>query len=268
MISTTSIQQSNILLSCQIETLREGSQLIEHHTFGYFLAGSSQLEFEGKKYLREAGTCGFIRSNQLVRFIKQPAADGRPFQSVSLAFDPTLLQEFARESQLKAAVPYKGPPMLDLGPSQLLDDYFHSFIPYFDSANRLDPALVQLKVREGILLLLHVAPALKDLLFDFTQQGKIDLKAFMENNYMHNVPMDRFAHLTGRSLTTFKTDFNRIFRKPPGKWLQERRLTEAHYLIREKGRRASDIYLDLGFEDLSHFSFAFKKQFGVPPSFA
>jgi AraC-like DNA-binding protein len=39
-------------------------------------------------------------------------------------------------------------------------------------------------------------------------------------------------------------------------------------LIKEKGRRASDIYLDLGFEDLSHFSFAFKKQFGVPPSLA
>jgi AraC-like DNA-binding protein len=28
---------------------------------------------------------------------------------------------------------------------------------------------------------------------------------------------------------------------------------------------ASDVYLDLGFEDLSHFSFTFKEQFGVAP---
>ncbi|WP_081479976.1 helix-turn-helix domain-containing protein [Solitalea canadensis] len=28
----------------------------------------------------------------------------------------------------------------------------------------------------------------------------------------------------------------------------------------------SDIYLNLGFENLSHFSFAFKKEFGMLPS--
>jgi AraC-like DNA-binding protein len=48
--------------------------------------------------------------------------------------------------------------------------------------------------------------------------------------------------------------------------LQQRRLREAHYLIKEKGRMPSDVYLEIGFEDLSHFSFAFKKMYGVPPS--
>jgi AraC-like DNA-binding protein len=28
----------------------------------------------------------------------------------------------------------------------------------------------------------------------------------------------------------------------------------------------SDVYLDVGFENLSHFSFAFKKQFGYSPT--
>ncbi|WP_426046649.1 helix-turn-helix domain-containing protein [Chryseobacterium sp. NFX27] len=56
-----------------------------------------------------------------------------------------------------------------------------------------------------------------------------------------------------------------MFGTTPGKWLLEKRLQEAHYLL-EKGRKATDIYLDLGFEDLSHFSFAFKKQYGLPPS--
>jgi len=37
-------------------------------------------------------------------------------------------------------------------------------------------------------------------------------------------------------------------------------------LIKEKGSKPSDVYLEVGFEDLSHFSYAFKNAFGVAPS--
>ncbi|WP_310588036.1 helix-turn-helix domain-containing protein [Runella sp. SP2] len=36
--------------------------------------------------------------------------------------------------------------------------------------------------------------------------------------------------------------------------------------MEKSNKKPSEIYLDLGFEDLSHFSFAFEKQFGVAPS--
>jgi AraC-like DNA-binding protein len=48
--------------------------------------------------------------------------------------------------------------------------------------------------------------------------------------------------------------------------LVKKRLQEAHFLIEKKNKRPSEIYLDLGFETLSHFSFAFKKQFGLTPT--
>lgn len=116
------------------------------------------------------------------------------------------------------------------------------------------------------MILLRSSPAMKDILFDFSEPGKIDLEAFMNKNFHFNVQMNRFAYLTGRSLATFKRDFEHIFHTSPSRWLQQRRLQEAHYLIKEKGRAASEVYLEIGFEDLSHFSFAFKKMFGVPPS--
>ena len=43
-------------------------------------------------------------------------------------------------------------------------------------------------------------------------------------------------------------------------------LQAAYYLIKEKGKAPSEAYLEVGFEDLSHFSFAFKKKYGVAPS--
>jgi len=129
-----------------------------------------------------------------------------------------------------------------------------------------DAGLIALKLKEAILLLLKVNPEMKDILFDFSEPEKIDLEAFMNRNFHFNVDLSRFAYLTGRSLTTFKRDFEKLFHLTPSRWLQQRRLQEAYYLIKEKGKAASDIYLDLGFEDLSHFSFAFKKQFGAPPT--
>ncbi|HEY4194866.1 MAG TPA: AraC family transcriptional regulator, partial [Mucilaginibacter sp.] len=126
--------------------------------------------------------------------------------------------------------------------------------------------LQSLKLREAILILLQANPGLKDVLFDFSEPGKIDLEAFMNKNFHFNVHLKRFAYLTGRSLATFKRDFERIFHITPSRWLVQRRLQEAYYLIKEKGKAASDVYLELGFEDLSHFSFAFKKTYGVSPS--
>lgn len=66
-------------------------------------------------------------------------------------------------------------------------------------------------------------------------------------------------------LAGFKRDFEKAFQAPPRKWLQEKRLKEAHYLIHKKKQKPGDIYLDLGFENLSHFYTSFKQKFGMTP---
>jgi hypothetical protein len=39
-------------------------------------------------------------------------------------------------------------------------------------------------------------------------------------------------------------------------------LEEARFLIEEKKQKPADIYLDLGFEDITHFYFVFKRNLG------
>ena len=88
----------------------------------------------------------------------------------------------------------------------------------------------------------------------------------MEQNYMFNVSIETFAKLTGRSLSGFKRDFSKTFNTTPKQWLQDRRLEEAYYLIQYLERKPADFYLDLGFENLSHFYFSFKKKYGFTTS--
>jgi AraC-like DNA-binding protein len=88
----------------------------------------------------------------------------------------------------------------------------------------------------------------------------------MERNFMFNMPLEKFGYLTGRSITTFKRDFKKAFNTSPQRWLTQKRLELAHYQFVEKNKKPIDVCYEVGFENLSHFSYAFKKQFGYTPT--
>lgn len=258
--------ERRIYFSCVETKQREVQQFIPVHTFAYLFSGMVEVFHDGARQMYEPGHAAFFRKNQLAKTVKIPPVKGTYFKSINLALDQDLLHAFGKEYNIKAEKPYTGKALCVWEPNVIFDNYFNSLSPYFDPAQKLDKALHDLKVKEAILLLLQYDNNLKDLLFDFGQPGKMDLEEFMEKNFMYHVPMEKFAQLTGRSLASFKRDFDKLFNQSPGKWLQERRLAEAHYLIKEKNRKPSDVYIEVGFEDLSHFSFSFKQKFGYNPS--
>lgn len=126
--------------------------------------------------------------------------------------------------------------------------------------------IASLKVTEAISILREIDKNIDSVLADFDEPGKIDLINFMEKNYMFNMSLERFGYLTGRSLSTFNRDFRKIFQTTPQRWLTQKRLELAYYHLIEKNKKPSDVFMEVGFEDLSHFSFAFKKQYGFAPS--
>ncbi|MDT3405617.1 AraC family transcriptional regulator [Mucilaginibacter terrae] len=258
-------QKPHILYSCYTYRSGEGEQFIPEHIFSYILSGTQQMHVGGKNYDFKEGDFRFFRKNQLCRFVKQPPPGGE-FKSLSVYMDKHILQEISAELDIHPDKTYTGDAAVLLKPNPLLQGYANSLSPYMDAEQNISPALSRHKVKECVMLLLQTNAALKDALFDFSEPGKIDLEAYMNANYRYNVDISRFAYLTGRSLATFKRDFTRVFNSTPNKWLQQKRLTDAYYLIKEKGHRVSDVYMEVGFKDFSHFSFAFKKAFGMAPS--
>ena len=68
------------------------------------------------------------------------------------------------------------------------------------------------------------------------------------------------------SLSTFKRHFVKEYKQSPGKWFRDKRLLRAKELLETSTIKVSDIYLDLGYNNLSNFSSAFKSKFGINPS--
>ena len=252
--------------SCHFAAFREGEQFVSNHSFGMVISGEMELNDGFNKVLLKTGDLYSARKNCLIKFVKYPK-ETEAFKSVSIHFDNEMLQKFSSEYGYSTEKKVDVAAFIKFPKNDLLHNFMQSLLDYEDLLNNETATeLMLLKQKEALILLLKYDESLKNVMFNFSEPHKIDLEKFMNKNFHFNIHLARFAYLTGRSLATFKRDFEKIFNTTPGRWLQQKRLQEAYYLIKEKGKTASDIYLDLGFEDLSHFSFAFKKAYGEAPS--
>ena len=87
----------------------------------------------------------------------------------------------------------------------------------------------------------------------------------MEENYLNNLNIHDYAVLTGRSISSFNRDFKRLFGTTPKKWLISKRLNKSHELLNTTKLNVTQIAMEVGYENISHFIEAYKKTYGETP---
>jgi AraC-like DNA-binding protein len=254
----------DIKLSCYSDKLFKTEVLFEHHMLVWFMSGETKIIQADATHIFRAGDIFLIPRNQLCTVINYPK-DGLPHKTVVMHLSVNLLQEYYAALQVKPKE-WLAPKIRSFNRHPLLESCLASLVPYFDVQEAFPENIALMKIREAISILRIIDPAIDGILANFSEPGKIDLAGFMEKNFMFNMPLEKFGYLTGRSLSTFHRDFKKAFHAPPQKWLVQKRLELAHYQMIKDKKRPADIYLEVGFEDLSHFSFAFKKHFGYTPA--
>ncbi|GAB3516746.1 helix-turn-helix domain-containing protein [Emticicia fontis] len=252
------------IANCYVSPSLSNEQFISNHTFMYLVEGTMVIYDGIREYSIKSGDYGLGRRNYLAKYTKQP--DKGAFRKIFMVFDQAFLKEFQEKYKFPVGDKKPADAILPLEKDKLVENFIQSLLPYFNENGLIDEAYLPIKRTELLLILLKSNPELANVFFDFSNPEKIDLEKFMNTNFRFNVSLEHFSYLTGRSLSAFKRDFEKIFHASPSHWLVQKRLEEAYYLIDKEHKRPSDIYLDLGFEDLSHFSFAFRKLFGHAPT--
>ncbi len=246
------------------ENLFKDEIMLDFHSFVHIISGEMLVVQSDKSYTFGADQTMLFPRNQLSSVIKRPK-DGRPYKAIVLTLTTDHLEKYYTKNTFKITQS----PILKtriFSKHPLLDSFFASLKPYFDLTEELPDKLDVMKIDEAITIIRSIDPEIDNLLADFSIPGKINLPDFMEKHFMFNMPMEKFGYLTGRSLSTFNRDFKRAFKTTPRDWLMQKRLELAHYQLAEKKRKPVDVYLETGFENLSHFSFVFKKHFGYAPT--
>lgn len=257
--------KGRVFLSGTIDKQHTWESISPQHIVVFIYSGELILTYGKNTLTFILGDTVLIPKNQLTRSLKRPV-DGEPFKCVSLFLPEEELREFYQNRPTVETWTENISKQRPINPDPLLASFFDSLLPYFDMEDELPDALVSIKIQEVLTIIDAVDKRASTILGTFSEVGKIDLAKYMEEHFMYNLPLERFAFLTGRSLTTFKSDFKKTFNNTPGKWLMEKRLHLAYHKLTAEKQKTTDVYLAAGFENLSHFSFAFKKAFGHSPS--
>ena len=253
----------DIKLSCYDDKFFKSDIVFEHHMLVWFISGETKIVQADATYLFKKGDIFLIPRNQLATIINYPK-DGEPHKTVVMHLSTARLRNFYARQDVQIQ-PFASQKILCYNNHPLLESCLSSLIPYFEMKD-IPEDIASLKITEAISILRTIDKSIDQVLANFEESGKVDLVSYMERNFMFNLPLQKFGYLTGRSLTTFKRDFSKAFSTTPQRWLTQKRLELAHYQFVENEKKPIDVCYEVGFENLSHFSYAFKKQFGYPPT--
>ncbi len=152
--------------------------------------------------------------------------------------------------------------------SEVARSYFHSLLAYFNKPEHPPLALLKVKFEEFIVSLLasQKQNELKKYFQTITISSTPSVREIMDNSFTYNLTIPEFARLCSRSVSTFKTEFRKIYKSTPGKWLQKMRLEYSRYLIDSSGFTFDEICSMSGFDNKARFNRVFKNIYGMTPT--
>ena len=121
---------------------------------------------------------------------------------------------------------------------------------------------------------------LEEIVFYLYEQYPVELNNFLQNitqgnrdkpfteiikkHSTNNLSIQELAFLCNMSISTFKRKFKEVYNITPKQFFITERMNKAVSYLK-KNKKPSEVYHELGYENLSAFSNEFKKHFGVSP---
>ncbi|MBX2875609.1 MAG: AraC family transcriptional regulator [Saprospiraceae bacterium] len=244
----------------------EHSGYYPHNVLFYVQQGQLNIRLKNKLIIIPQGNFCIVRKFTELSYFKtwDEGEDCALIDAMVLQDD--FIKSAIKELGYKAPKQAIGGPVVNLEQNPILLGLYRSLKLYLSENQVPDKHLMYLKTKEALLGIIQANPEHLALFYEFSKSVKAELKEFMTHHIISPLPLVELAKLSGRSLSTFNRDFRKIFNASPHSWILKHRLAKARELLLTTSQTASEVYLELGFKDLAHFSRTFKKEFGIPPS--
>lgn len=250
----------------QTVSAEKRTNFITEHTLLFVLGGHKLLHIGEHTHTAEAGHLLLMKRG--IYTMSEFIPEGLNYEALLLFFNDEFLKKFLHTYQLSTiAAPDTGSHLV-IPTNELLDSFKNQFMGYFGRKVDGLESILQLKLQELLLLLL--AGPQKQQVLAFLQSiafGRpLDIDYIVRTHLFQPLSLEELAKLSGRSLASFKRDFQQKFQCSPKKWINEQRLAHARMLLQHTDKQVSEIAMECGFENIPHFIRIFKQEYGTTPN--
>ncbi|MEM9934211.1 MAG: AraC family transcriptional regulator [Bacteroidota bacterium] len=235
------------------------------HFISIVSSGMHQFSFQDETSLKlQAGQVGIFPKG--IYTVSDLISQEGEFATILLFFSDEQVNLFLKEIQAK-------PQRLETTPKAgilPLHELLHPWLQTILSYKTLYGQSSQL-IHTKFLELLHLLQAQMMSTYSigleqiFYQPQQRNLKEFMMAHFDKALTSEDFAILTGRSVSSFRRDFKRLFGTTPHQWLKDMRLHRAYETLTQMPKSSNELAHEVGYESVSHFISEFKKKYQLTP---
>ncbi|MFI1771542.1 helix-turn-helix domain-containing protein [Thalassobellus citreus] len=232
----------------------------------YVEQGIVEIELDNKLHRYNKGSFILVRKHLHAKVSKRFTKEEGQAKTYTFIMPDKFLRNVIANFKFEKDLQPIGERILKLDPTQRLHNIITNIKTAVDNKQYIDTVELEANIVQSLRAIIDSNYKLAILFKEFSLAERADLYLFMNLNFMLKTSLKELAELSGRSLSTFEREFKLIFNETAHKWILKKRLQLAHTLLVEANNLVSDVCLQTGFEDIGHFSKAFKKEFGINPS--
>ena len=235
------------------------------NTFSFLMEGSKEVFSDRTSVSIQNSGFLLMKAGNCLMTEKLPDTTDN-YRSILFFFSNDSLLRFIQKHHLETTKKYNPESVYSFRYDPFIKTFVNGLIDISKLNSAIQSKLLEIKFEELMLYLVDTNGV--DFIFSLISNVNSHQRHFIEiveRNKLNKLTIKELSFLSNMSVSTFKREFEKHFHDSPGQWFLEKRLEHSAFLLKNKSKRPSDIYEEIGYENLSNFIQAFRTKFGITP---
>lgn len=259
-----SLQPVQIFDYCSSKEIAKQQIILNQNTFSFLMEGNKEVVFDNSTLSIDNSKFLIMKSGHCL--MTEKLSNTQNYRSVLLFFSNETLLNFIRKNEhnIDELDEYKS--VYSFKKDEFIRRFINSLLDISKLSYNIQKRMLEVKFEEIVLYLIEIYGT--EFLQSLSENSNDTSKKFVqtvETNWMSKLTLKELAFLCNMSVSTFKREFKRHYAESPIKWFQNKRLEYAHQLLYKEQKSSSEVYLEVGYENLSSFIQAYKSKYGTTP---
>jgi len=238
--------------------------VLNQNIFSFLIEGAKEVIFDDAALSINDSRFLVMKSGNCL--MTEKLSDGSNYRSVVLFFTNEMVSKFIRKIDWNKMESSICKSVYAFEYDEFIKRFVYSLIDISKLSKDIQNKMLEVKMEEILFYLTEKYGT--EFLYSLTINNDNATQKFIqiiENSHLNKLTLKELAFLCNMSVSTFKREFEKHYSESPIKWFQNKRLEFAHFLLQKEHKNPSEVYFEVGYENLSSFTQAYKSKYGVTP---